>query len=331
MLAAIIAALVAGLTTVVSAQLIQRRPFDGGPVPPVPKNFVNYGGEDYERYIRVSPNVNLSLCVVEGKLSVNGWRRDEVRIFVRNGNKFSFKVFEKSAPDEKPVWISAYSHITKAGKPGIYECIRGDAVEVDLPLGATLNLKGESIDTVIDTVRKVNVKTAGGDIMVRNVAGGVNASTFEGDITVEQSKGAFALESAYGNVVVFEAGPSEIGDIFKAKTNSGAISLQRLLHRQIDVSSISGAIAFNGDILGGGSYNFGTNNGSITLNLPQKSAFQLLATYTFGKFASELPLSIITENDTPGPVRSIVAKVGVGGDATLKVTADAGLIGLKKQ
>lgn len=63
---------------------------------PAIADFGFHGGDNYERAIAVSPNVNLSLCVLEGRLSINGWRRDEVRIYVHNGNKFGFKVLEKS-------------------------------------------------------------------------------------------------------------------------------------------------------------------------------------------------------------------------------------------
>lgn len=325
--AVFLAAIIGGLPSFAIAQYSLPR----APAEPAIADFWLSGGENYERAIAVSSNVNVSLCVLEGRLSINGWRRNEVRIYLRNGNKFGFKVLEKSPADSKPVWISAYSQMTKAGKMSTLECIRGEDVEIDLPVGATLNLKGESIETTIDTVKKVSVKTAGGDITVRNVSSGVNAFTYEGDIMVEDAKGALTLESTNGNIVVFQAGPSEIGDVFKAKTNSGTISLQRLMHRQIDVWSISGTVVFSGDILNGGSYNFGTNTGSLRFALPQNSSFQLSATYALGKFASELPLKIVTEDFREGPVKSIVANIGAGGDAILKLTTNAGLIGIKKQ
>lgn len=322
------AAIIGGLHGVAISQYSMPKEPGGEPVI---ADLAFFNSENYERALAVSPTVNVSLCVVEGKLAINGWSRNEARIFVRDGSKFSFKVLEKSPTDSKPVWISAYSYVKKGGKMGTSECIRGEDVEIDLPVGATLNLKGESIDTTIDTLRKVSVKTAGGDITVRNVSNGVNAFTYEGDITVEESKGALTLDSTNGNIVVFEAGPSEIGDVFKAKTNSGAISLQRLLHRQIEVWSISGSVVFSGDILNGGSYSFGTNNGSLRLTLPQNSSFQLSATYALGNFASELPLKILTENDQAGPVRTIVANIGGGGDAILRLTTNAGIIGIRKQ
>jgi hypothetical protein len=326
--AARFAVIIGGLTSAAISQYSLPKAAVAGPAI---DGFGFRGGENYERAIAVSANVNVSLCVLEGRVSINGWRRDEVRIYVHNGNKFGFKVLEKSSTDSKPVWISAYSQVTNAGKTGTLECIRGEDLEIDVPMGATVNLKGESIETTIDTVRKVSVKAAGGDITVRNVSSGVSAFTYEGDIMVEDSKGALTLESTNGNIVVFQAGPSEIGDVFKAKTNSGAISLQRVMHRQIDVWSISGSVVFTGEILNGGSYSFGTNTGSLRFALPQNSSFQLSATYAMGQFASELPLKIITENDMEGPVRSIVGTVGTGGNAILKLTTNAGLIGIRKQ
>ncbi len=323
---AVIAVITASVTAIAVAQYTEPRPLPEAVIP----EFLPYGGENVERAISVSPNVNLNVCVTEGKLSVNGWRRNEVRIFVHNGNKFNFKVLEKTT-DEKPVWISAFSHVTRGKTTVVSECLRGENVEIDLPVGATLNLKGKSIETSIDTLKRLSVEIVGGDVSVRNVSAGIKARVFQGGITVEESKGPLSLETTIGNIVVFEAGPSEIGDVFQAKTNSGAISLQRVLHKQLDVSSISGSMLFTGDILSGASYSFSTSNGSIRLALPLNSAFQVAATYGFGNFASDLPIKILTENDKEGPLRSIVANIGAGGDALLKLTTNSGLIGIRKQ
>lgn len=315
------------VTAIAAAQYAEPRILPGEPV--TPYIVMHYGGEDYERAIRVSPNVNLNVCVTEGTLSVNGWRRNEVRILVRNGNKFNFKVLEKA--DEKPVWISAYSQVTKGKTTVVSDCIGGSEVAIDIPVGATLNLKGKSINATIDTLKKVNVETVGGDITIRNITSGVKAKTYRGDITVDESKGPLWIESTTGNIMVFEAGPSEIGDSFTAKTNNGAISLQKLFYKQIDVSSISGSLLFTGDILNGGSYNFGTSNGTIRLALPQNSAFKMAAIFGAGNFTYELPLKIVTENDMEGPLRSIVANIGGGSEAMVKLTTNAGLIGIRKQ
>src|SRR5439155_16456954 len=49
-------------------------------------------GTTSERSIQVDPKVNLSLCVTQGTVSVNGWSRNEVRAFVKDGSRFEFKV-----------------------------------------------------------------------------------------------------------------------------------------------------------------------------------------------------------------------------------------------
>src|SRR5205085_555100 len=104
----------------------------------------------------------------------------------------------------------------------------------------------------IDSVRKASVQVGGGTILMRNIAQGIVAKTWQGGVTVEESKGPMELETTNGNIVVFEAGPSEIGDTFRAKTNGGMISLQKVEHRQMDVTSITGSVAYNGAILSGG-------------------------------------------------------------------------------
>lgn len=296
-----------------------------GPVE-APVVIPSYPGETTEKAIAVDKKVNISLCVTQGNLKVNGWNRDEVRVFVSEGAKFGFKVLEKSK-DGKPVWISVAGAVSKVGGS---DCIWGEEIEIDVPVNAVVNIKGQETKTTIDTVRKANVKTIGGDITVRNVANGVMASTYEGDVTVERSQGAMSLDSTTGNILVFDVGPSDIGDILKAKTNSGMISLQSLEHRQVEVGSISGSIAFNGDILNGGSYSFTTSNGSIRMALPQTTSCNVYAVYGFGSFNSELPIKIITENIEEGPVMRVSGLIGKG-DATLKLTTNNGSIAIKKQ
>jgi hypothetical protein len=305
--------------------VIAPRPTTRVPAPlPMP------GGDTLERSIKVDSSINLSLCVTQGNLKVNGWNRNEVRVFVRNGTKFGFKVQQKSQKSGDPVWIMVASD-GSAGKYGSpNECVWGDEIEIDAPVNATLNLKGQEITTTIEGIRKVNVKNAGGDITIREVTDGVTASTYRGDLSVEDSTGAMMLESSTGNILVFDAGPSEIGDIFTAKTASGAVALQNVAHRQMEVKSVSGTVAFNGELLNGGSYSFGTTNGSIRLMLPQNTSCTVSATYGFGTFNSELPIKILTENISEGPVKSMVGKLG-SGDATLKLTTSNGSIQVKKQ
>jgi len=200
---------------------------------------------------------------------------------------------------------------------------------MDVPMKASLNLEGRVTQTTVDTVKKVIVKNIGGNIFLHNIIGGITASTHEGDVTVENSGGQISLVSSTGNIVAFEVSPGQIGDIFRAKTNNGLISLQRVDHRQIEANSISGSVLFNGKFLSGGLYNFKTSNGSIKMTLPNESSCQIIASYGFGSFSSEIPLKTILENETDGG-KSLHALIGAG-DATVNLTTNSGSIGIKKQ
>lgn len=298
-------------------------------LPSSPLTFL--GGDTFEQSIKVDPKINLSLCVAQGVVKVNGWSRNELRVYVENGSRFAFKVLEKSSKTGDPVWlmISGIDGKSKYAAPS--ECISGAQIEIDVPTGASVNIKGQETTTTVDSVRKVSIRTIGGDISLRNIAEGVMASSGQGDVTVEGSEGAMTLESTTGNILVFEAGPSEIGDALKAKTNSGTISLQKVGHRQIEVNSISGSVAYSGEVLTGGSYTLGTSRGSIRLAIPAAASCRISATYGYGRFTTEIPVNIETENIFEGPIKTVVGSLGKGGDASLKLTTNNGSINIKKQ
>jgi hypothetical protein len=130
--------------------------------------------------------------------------------------------------------------------------------------------------------------------------------------------------------VVFEIGPSSIGDIFKAKTNGGTISLQNVEHRQVSVGSISGSIGYSGSILSGGVYNISTSNGAIRMTLPHNTSCQLGVVYGYGSFASDLSFKWDVET-VVGGIKKASGNLGKGGDAVLKLSTTSGSIGIRKQ
>src|SRR5689334_14030300 len=48
----------------------------------IPPGFSYMGGETIERSMMVDPNVALKMCVANADLNINGWHRNEVRVFV---------------------------------------------------------------------------------------------------------------------------------------------------------------------------------------------------------------------------------------------------------
>jgi len=283
-----------------------------------------------ERSIAVDPNTNIKVCVLEGNLKINGWERDEMRVFVKNGSRFGLKILEKDSASGKAVWVLiANSSVARPGRAQSSECLSGERIEIDVPMKASLSVSGRATETTIDSVKKAFVKNVEGNISLRNISGGITAVTYQGDVTVENSGGSISLESATGNITGYEVSPGQIGDVFKAKTNSGAISLQNVEHRQIESNSITGSLLFNGKFLPGGQYSFKTSNGAIRLMIPAESSCQIIASYGFGQFNSDIALKYTMDNVTPSG-KSLVASMGAG-DAAVKITTSSGRIGIRKQ
>jgi hypothetical protein len=299
------------------------------PPPPghnVPGVFEGDDDVTSEKSMVVDGNVAIKLCVAHGDLKINGWRRNEVRVFVQDGRQFKLKPLEKST-EGKVVWLSVGNIVE--GRPGIgAECLAGSNIEIDAPIGANFDLSAEAAQTSVDSVKKIKVKTRRGMISLRNIAGGIDAYTAQGDVIVENSSGAIAIQSTTGNIVAVEVSPGQVGDLFSARTTSGTVSLQRVDHRQIQANSISGSLLFEGKFLSGGIYTFRTTAGSIDLSIPAASSCMIKATYGLGSFNYDVPLKILTENISPS-AKIVVGKLGAG-DAKVSVSTDNGKIEIRK-
>jgi DUF4097 and DUF4098 domain-containing protein YvlB len=274
--------------------------------------------------------VHISFCVSEGRVKVNGWERNEIRAFVNDGSQVGFKVRGLNRQNSKPVLVTVLGFDpAKSDETEAEECLSGDEIELDVPHNAVVNIRSDESDTSIESVRRVSIKNVGGNIFLNNIAEGIEAITYQGGITVEKSGGAMTLTSTSGNIIALDISSIEIGDIFRAKTGNGTIVLRNLEQRQVEVGSNSGSINFNGEFLNGGQYKFTTQNGSISLAIPEKSSCLVNATFGFGAFNSELPLQN-KKVTNPSGVQNLTGQLGTG-EATLNLATYNGRISIKKQ
>ena len=295
------------------------------------KQIANESATPAEKSLATDAKVNISLCISEGKINVHGWDRNEIRAYISSGgSQVGFKILQKSKQTEKPVWVMVLGFDPlKTVNTEADECLSGAEIELDVPRGAIVNIKSRESETTIESVGKVRVENVGGDIVLNEIGNGIEAATYEGDVTVSKSSGAMNLSSASGNIIAFDVSPSEIGDVFKAKTINGEINLQEIEHGQIDVSSNSGSIKFTGEFLNGGQYNFVTTNGMIMLEIPEKSSCKLTAFFGVGQFDSEIPLQNVRKSSTSG-AQNLTAQIGEG-EATLNLKTYSGRIRIRKQ
>lgn len=291
--------------------------------PPVP-----HRQDIVERALQVAPNVNVRIsCISQARVTVNGWRRNEIRVLVRNGTGVGFQVYEADPTSKQPVWVMIGRRGT--GAPAGTDCISGERIDIEAPFGASFTIAGRETEMRIDSLKKVTIKNLGGNVALRNISGGISAETFEGDVSVEDSSGQITLKTSTGNILAFGVKSGQIGEAFRVSTSNGAVTLQNVAHRQIEASSVSGAIIFDGVLLRGGIYGFKTSNGEIRLSLPANTSSRVEAWYGYGTINSEIPLKTLTENISSGG-KSFVAMIGNGG-ANLNLTTNSGRILISKQ
>jgi DUF4097 and DUF4098 domain-containing protein YvlB len=297
------------------------------PEPRTKRKIENPSEGPAEKSIEVDQKVNISLCISSGKLKVNGWNRNEVRAFVDGGTSVGFRVLQSSKVNKKPtgVMILGYDPQKNTGLD-LDECLEGNSIELDVPFDTVLNVKSKDSEMTVDSITKVRIENVSGNINIRGVREGVLATTFEGDITVEQSNGSINLLTSAGKVIVFGSSPNEIGEIFRAKSRSGAILLQDVSHTDMEVSSATGSLFFTGALEPGGQYRFTTTNGKIELALPMDTSCKVTATYG-GQFETKISFKDI-HNYSESGIRKVIALLG-DGEAVLTVTTYSGSILIK--
>ncbi|MCC6452933.1 MAG: DUF4097 family beta strand repeat protein [Acidobacteria bacterium] len=316
------------LTALIALPVIaaaQKRPIPVPPVAKVPRAPEPQYSGPQEKAIVVSPDVTLNLCILRGKLTVNSWQRNEVRVFTAEGSKFDFKVLQKDTSGT-PVWVSVNASPRPPDSTAVppSDCLNDDDIEIEVPVGATLSIKGREVVLSVDSVKNVTVSTFGGGTQLKNITDGILAFVNRGNISIEDSSGPISVESTTGDILVFGVKPSKPGDTFRAKALSGNISIIDSRHRQIDGGTISGAISYTGSILNGGSYRFTSQSGNLRLNLPKDSSARIAATYGFGSFSSGFQLKTQTENVTGEAIKTIVGTIGEASEAEIKLTTISG-------
>jgi DUF4097 and DUF4098 domain-containing protein YvlB len=284
----------------------------------------------FEKSLAVEAKVNLRLCVNEGNVKINGWERNEVRVFIRNGTKANFNVNAKDKKSAKPVLVTLEG-VRTDGEKGFKDnrlCLSGEEIELDVPNQATLRLEGIDVRIDVDSIARASLFNDTGDISVKNISQKIEIKTYEGNVRVENSEASVSLESLNGGILVHNVEPSEIGDAFRAKTNSGALTLQEVKHQLVEATSISGIIRFTGEIRPEGEYKFNNTSGQILLAIPLESSCLVQVLAQKGRFSYDVPLKILQEEVTPS-IRRLIGEMGKG-EASINLASSTGRIFIKK-
>lgn len=285
----------------------------------------------------VTESVNVTLSTENGRVSVRGWDKQELRAQTKEGGtKIELR---------KPGTIDASSpaarvEVLVSDKAGEDEaevdddsCASNSDVTLDVPRGATVYLKTQDGDIEIEDVTEAHAETVGGRIDLRHISKATDATSVGGDVSLEDSGGRARINTIGGVIEVTDLRPLDASDFLKLRSVSGDILLDRVASARVEATTITGVLKMMGSLVRGGIYSFTTTTGDATLVLPADSSFKLTAKVSEGgEIITEFPLQYRGAASPTGPVQAarLVGTYGTG-EATVNMVSFSGTLRLRKR
>jgi hypothetical protein len=299
-----------------------------------------------EQTLPAAETVTLLACVETGDVVVRGWDRKEVRARSNDASRIELRRADATA-DPNPatrIEVLVAKDQAEPARPGL--CSNSGNLELDVPHGSTVQIKGNTGDISVSGVANARMKTLSGDIELQRVTKSIEAWSANGVIIARNSSGRVRLETISGEIVAGDLAADEAADEFFAKSVSGEITLAKLGHTHVEAYTTNSAIDYTGALAGGGLYTFKSHSGSVVLALPPDASFQLNAkVHHSGEIITDFPIRQVPRkaSDDPnnpatvgGPLLSDGRLTGVTGrgdrrDATLILSSFSGTLHLRRQ
>ena len=132
---------------------------------------------------------------------------------------------------------------------------------------------------------------------------------------MEDIKGSIRANSVSGGVDIADV---TMADLIKAGTVSGSIRLDDISRaKKVKAETMSGSIKAEMDLVPGGDYELKSFSGSVVLDIPDNSSFELDASTMSGGIRCEIPVKGTFK-------RKSIQGIAGNGDASLKVSSFSG-------
>lgn len=226
-----------------------------------------------ERRAEAEARAVVSLCVSAGDVIVRGWDRNEVR--ARTESEGTLRLLTPNVRPAPRVEVLVSEERNAELSAG--HCGMSETIELTVPRGATVEVESRAGHVEVSDVAAARVKVLSGDVDLRRVSRAVEVSCLSGDVSVSDSTGPVRVVSVSGDVEARNVRTAASGDNFEVKSTSGDVTIEGVGHGHVTGSAVSGQILYTGALARGGSYDFRTISGDVTLELPADASFKLHA------------------------------------------------------
>lgn len=250
--------------------------------------------------ITFSATGTIELTNISGEIIVTGWDRREARI----------KAVSERGRLEYELSSSRITMDVQSARSNRGESYRGETrYELSVPRGVRVIAHSTSGDVIVrGTGGDVEANSTSGDVTIDDASGRIDISSVSGDVQAGRLKGNVEANSVSGSVEV-----SDVEGDVHVGTTSGDISLVGVRSRDIEASTTSGEIEYEGAVEGDGRYEFHSHSGNIVLTIPAASNAKFAVETFNGAMDSAFPLTLQPTDRTNRRPRRFEFNVGSGG------------------
>ena len=262
-------------------------------------------GEQIDRSMPVDSAAIVTLCVASGTLKVRGWDKNEIHVRSLDAARIDFRRIDKVKDPSKPasrVDVMVLDRTAPANPR--FDCQALASVEMDVPVGATVQVQTRDGDITIIGVAGAYAGSQNGDIVIERATKLVEAGSVGGSIFLKDSSGRVSLSSAGGVVEVVNVRPATDEDTLEVGTVSGDIQLNRISNPKVTAKTVNGTVTMTGPLAKSGWYGFTNMSGDVVLAMPHDASFQLNAKVSEKHdIVSDFALKYLSEIPPPPPAK----------------------------
>lgn len=265
--------------------------------------------EQFDRTVPAARGTRLQVRLFGGEVVVRAWDQEAIRVRATHFRTDTIDVLTEG----QTIRLGAKS------SQGVAHAIDFD---IDVPSWMAIDIRGTYVDITVDGTRAdVTAETVRGDVKVKGGAGVVSLKSVEGEIVLEGAQGRASLSAVNNDIRVTALN----GDLV-ADNVSGAVKLQGVTARAVEVSTVSGNVSWDGALAAQGRYQFATHSGDVDVTLGEQADATVFVRPFDGHFRATFPLKLPAEAAAGKRFNVVLGK----GAARLDLETFSGTISLRR-
>ena len=205
------------------------------------------------------------VAVRDGLVTVRTWNRSDVQVqgdHVEQARAFSAQAVARALRGDVPIFATKVQTRSGAVALPAESFPLGSLPDGDHP-GVAVRADGNVVVTVPSATSLMLLNANRGGILVRGYHGTLVARLHNGPIMLQNFSGSAYLESARGRIFVNDS----MLDRMRARTAIGNIVFNNCTAREIEVSSVDGAVVYDNGTFAPGLARFESQNGPVAVGV----------------------------------------------------------------